>query len=71
MKFYDIVAYKHVNGEWIQKTTVSEVNFKEMLNSPFILQIKTFTFEEWKLLELKAKVRQQPLGYLLELGAIG
>jgi hypothetical protein len=63
VKTYDVVVYKHVNGEWIPKYTVTEMDLEEMKESDFVEKIKTFTFDEWAelcntALELRMKISE-------------
>jgi len=63
VKTYDVVVYKHINGRWIPKYTVTEMDLEEMKESDFVEKIKIFTFDEWAelcnaALELRIKVSE-------------
>jgi hypothetical protein len=59
MKVYEIVLYKHINGQWIRKHQVSELDLKEMEESPFVAKIITFDtrekYQKWLEAHEKAK----------------
>lgn len=66
MKVYDIVVYKHVNGKWIQKTTVTQLDLEEMEESDFVEFVFTFTFDEWAELQHKALDQNRKVSQLLD-----
>jgi len=66
VKTYDVVVYKHVNGKWIPKYTVTEPDLQEMKESPFVQTIRIFTEQEWRQLQENAQKSGVKLSALLE-----
>jgi len=68
---YDVVVYKHENGKWIPKYTVTEADLEEMRESSFVRTLRTFTFDEWRRLRAYAEEHGQSLAEILDEGREG
>lgn len=66
MKTYDVAVYKHINGKWIPKYTVTQLDYEEMLDSPFVQFVLTFTNKQWAELHRRAMREKKRLSELLD-----